>query len=261
MSMLIAQITDLHIDDGDGANPRKGDTRERLGRTVAFLNAFEPRPHVVVTTGDLTDRATAAEYAAVRDILDELVIPNFLIPGNHDDREGLRRAFPHHAYLPRDGFIHYAVDGFPLRLIGLDTLVPGSEGGLLCRERRAWLEGQLVAAPDRPTFVFMHHPPFRTGIPDLDGSMCAESEGLNTLLARHRQVVRVACGHLHRTTQVQFGGTLAGSVPGVAPELAFNLGRDERCDYVPSPPQVGFHLWQPSGLVTHVAAVPDRDAA
>ncbi len=72
--------------------------------------------------------------------------------------------FRDHAYLPRPGVpIRYAVEQFPVRLLGLDTLVPGADGGALDAAQLEWLEAQLAAAPGRPTLIFLHHPPVKTG--------------------------------------------------------------------------------------------------
>ncbi len=256
--LLIAQITDLHIDDGSArVNPLKGDTRARLARVVAYLNALEPRPDLVLTTGDLTDFGTAAEYAALRSFLDRLEMPNFILPGNHDRRDALREAFSDHDYLPRDGFLHYVIDDYPVRLIGLDTLVPGQEGGALCSDRLAWLEDRLCEDQVKPTLIFMHHPPYRTGMPQLDEVNCGGGSRMAEIVACHRNVEGILCGHLHRSTSVRFGGTVAMSLPAVAPELALILNSSARPDYVPSPAQFGLHLLSAAGLVTHIVAVPD----
>ena len=257
--LLIAQITDLHIDDrSTRVNPLKGDTRERLTRVVSYLNAFEPRPDLVLTTGDLTDFGSAAEYAAVRSTLDRLVMPNFIIPGNHDRRDALREAFSDHDYLPGGGFLQYVIDDYPHRLIGLDTLVPGQEGGALCGDRLAWLEDRLCEDPVKPTLIFMHHPPYVTGMPQLDEVNCRGGGRMADIVARHRNVEGIVCGHLHRATCVRFGGTVAVSVPAVAPELALILGNSTRPDYVPSPAQFGLHLLSTAAMVTHIVAVPDN---
>ena len=65
--------------------------------------ALNPRPDLVVATGDLVDAGSAAEYGHLRRLLAPLDLPLFLLPGNHDSRDELARAFPDHAYLPRDG--------------------------------------------------------------------------------------------------------------------------------------------------------------
>ena len=56
-------------------------------------------------------------------------MPVFVIPGNHDAREPLRAAFGGDGYLPADGFLQYAIEDYPLRLVALDTLIPGEGGG------------------------------------------------------------------------------------------------------------------------------------
>jgi len=73
----------------------------------------------------------------------------FMIPGNHDARDAMRAAFPEHRYLPADGFLQYTVEGLPVRLIALDTLVEGKGHGELCDERLDWLEARLAEATGR----------------------------------------------------------------------------------------------------------------
>ena len=64
--MLIAQITDTHISTPDSANDRHFRTPEHLERAVAHLNRLDPRPDVVLATGDLVERGEAQEYARHR---------------------------------------------------------------------------------------------------------------------------------------------------------------------------------------------------
>ncbi|MBI1779133.1 MAG: phosphodiesterase [Proteobacteria bacterium] len=259
--MLIAQITDLHIRRlGERAYSGEIDTAERLASTVVFLNDFQPRPDLVLATGDLVDYGRAEEYANLRRVLDPLQMPLYLIPGNHDDRAALRAAFPDHGYLPPEGFLHYTIEDRPLRLIGLDTIDPGKGSGLMCTERIAWLDARLAEAPGRPTLIFMHHPPFMTGIKEMDDLWCFGGDRMGEVVQRHPQVERVICGHLHRATQMRWYGTIALSTPATAPEVALTLRGHGTHGWELAPPHVGFHLWQDkAGLVSHVAAV--REAA
>ena len=134
---------------------------------MAHVNALDPRPDVVLATGDLVEGGKPEEYARLKRLLAPLAMPVYLIPGNHDAREALRAAFADHAYLPASGFLQYASRTQPVRLIALDTLVPGKPHGALCAERLDWLEARLGES-DRPTILFMHHPPFDCGIDAFD---------------------------------------------------------------------------------------------
>jgi hypothetical protein len=106
---------------------------------------------VSVVTGDLVEHGSTAEYEHLRVLLATLVMPFFVIPGNNDSREGMREAFGSEGYLPRAGFLHYAIEQYPLRIVALDTHIPGEHGGLPCAERLAWFDSALAAAPARPT--------------------------------------------------------------------------------------------------------------
>ena len=256
--MLIAHITDTHIKARGKVAYRVVDTASCLAAAVATLNALEPAPDVVVATGDLTDLGRDEEYALLRELLAPLRVPLYAIPGNHDDGNAMRRAFRGDGYLPASGFLHYTVDDLPLRLVALDTVVPGEGGGRLCAERLAWLDHTLATAPDRPTAILMHHPPFQTGIAHMDAIGLDGANSFAGLLVRHRQVERVLCGHLHRSIQCRVGSAVASTAPSTAHQVALDLRRDGQALFKLEPPGFQLHLWQPgTGMVTHTAVIGD----
>jgi 3',5'-cyclic AMP phosphodiesterase CpdA len=187
-------------------------------------------------------------------------MPVYLIPGNHDAREALRQVFDDHAYLPRSGFLQYAIEDLPVRLIALDSLVPGKGYGALCAERLDWLEARLDES-DRPTVVFMHHPPFACGIDAFDNFRLNEGgERLAELVRRHDNVERVMCGHVHRPIQVRWAGTMASIAPSTAHQATLDLHDKAPLSMMMEPPGLALHLWRPdTGLVTHVSYIGTYD--
>jgi 3',5'-cyclic AMP phosphodiesterase CpdA len=256
--MLIAQITDTHIvPEGHLASGRV-DTASALARCVEHLRGLRPRPDVVLATGDLVDAGQPDEYRRLHQLLAPLPMPVYLIPGNHDEREAMRTAFADHEYLPREGeFLHYVVEGYPLRLLALDTLVPGKPYGHLCEARLAWLQARLREAPERATLIFMHHPPFATGIAPMDRhGMEGGAEAMAAIVREHPQVERVVCGHLHRPIHVRWAGTIASTSPSTAHQVVLDLESNGRAAFAMEPPACQLHLWRPGvGLVSHVSYI------
>jgi 3',5'-cyclic-AMP phosphodiesterase len=256
--MLVAQITDTHIRRPGDLAYGVVDTALLLERAVAALDRLDPAPDVTVVTGDLVDTGEAEEYAHLRALLAPLAMPVFVIPGNHDAREPLRQAFAADGYLPRDGFLHYTIEDWPLRLIALDTLIPGETGGELCRERLSWLERALAAAPGQPTLILMHHPPFATGIGHMDRIGLSGSPRFAEIIARHPQVERILCGHLHRAIDRRFAGTVAGTAPSTAHQVVLDLAPAAPLAFALEPPGYQLHSWnEADGLVTHTAVIGD----
>jgi 3',5'-cyclic AMP phosphodiesterase CpdA len=261
MTFLLAQISDLHLK----AERRKAygvvDTAAMLDRCVAAVLALPQRPHATIATGDLVDFGTEAEYGLLRELLAPLsaAMPLYLLPGNHDERVALRAAFPAHAYLHRDDapFVQWAIDDHPLRLVALDTVVPGRGDGTLCAERLGWLDRTLGMAPRRPTLLAMHHPPFATGIGHMDRIGLDGSARLAEVVRRHPQVERIVCGHLHRSIVVRFAGTVAQTCPSTAHQVALDLSPDAADDFVMEPPGFLLHRWDGATLVTHLAQIGD----
>ncbi|MEW6340416.1 MAG: phosphodiesterase [Paraburkholderia sp.] len=257
--MLLAQISDLHIKRPGALAYRRVDTGAALERCVAALNALEPRPDVVIMTGDLVDQGDPEQYAHLKALLAPLEIPYYLLVGNHDDRTALRDAFSDRAELRTGGdFVHYAADIGPLRLIALDSIVPGQSAGNLCDARLTWLARQLDEAQGKPVIVALHHPPFECGIGHMDALRLdpQAAQKLAALIARHPNVERVICGHVHRPMFVRFGGTIASAVPAPAHQVALDLRADAPSAFMLEPPAFALHRYDAaSGLVTHHAYV------
>ncbi len=158
--MILGQISDLHIKTDGKKSYRVVDTAESLRRCVAQVNSLKQRPDVLIITGDLVDFGKPSEYACLRELLAPLTMPYYLLPGNHDERNALRAAFPEHAYLQQGGErIEYVIEDYPVRLIALDSVIPRASGGEFSAATLLWLDEVLAQQPARPTVVAMHHPP------------------------------------------------------------------------------------------------------
>lgn len=255
--MLIAQFSDTHVKPKDDPLYGVMDTYAMLDAALARMLSRQPQPDAVIVTGDLAADGRPEEYDALRALLARLPMPYFLIPGNHDDRANLRAAFPAQPWSDSE-FLHYTVEHAPLRLVALDTVIPGAPGGRLCPRRLDWLAARLEEAPDRPTVIFMHHPPFVTGISHMDRMGLEDSTGLARIVSRHPHLVRILCGHIHRAIQT----TLAGVPVSVAPSTCFQV--ELRLADIPGialtrePPAYQLHSFDPAGvLVSHTAYVED----
>lgn len=257
--MLICQVTDLHLCQPGRLAYGKVDTNAMADHALAAIAGFSPRPDALLITGDLTEDGADAAYRQLHAMLRRhLSIPVYAIPGNHDKREPMRKAL---ATLPglsscRGAFLHYVVDDLPVRLIMLDTLVAGEDHGELCAERLAFLEQSLAAAPDRPTLIAMHHPPFATGIEFMDRTRLRNASEFATVIARHKQVEHVLCGHVHRTVFGRVAHIPALIAPSPCHQVALTLAPDAAGAYVLDPPAFALHRWtQGDGLSTHITFV------
>ncbi|ELQ18231.1 phosphodiesterase [Pseudomonas poae] len=251
---LVAQISDLHLKAGQRLTYGVVDTLGALRRAVDHLNASHPRPDIVVISGDLVDFGRADEYAVLHPELARLHMPCYLVPGNHDARGPLLDAFAHHAYLPRSAQapLDWVVDDHPLRLIGLDSTIPGSHGGQLLDSQLQWLDAQLALRPHAPTLLILHHPPFISGIGHMDREPFINATALEQLIARHPQVERLLCGHLHRPMQRRFGGSLSCVCPGTSHQIVLDLQDAAPAHFNLEPAGYLLHRWEAQqGLVSH----------
>ncbi len=257
--MLIAQISDLHIKAAGRLAYGVVDTANLLQRCVTAITRLQPAPDLVLATGDLVDYGLAAEYELLKSLLAPLSMPVYLVAGNHDERRHLRAAFvgPGFEYLAAtDQFIQYQVQLGALCLLVLDTVAPMEARGQLCSVRLRWLE-QRLSETAMPTIIAMHHPPFVTGIAHMDAPGFEGAAEFEEIVARHAQVERIMCGHLHRSIQCRIGSSVVSVCPSTAHQVALDLRIGGPDCFVMEPPGFQLHLWTPPRLITHTCVLGD----
>ena len=257
--MLIVQITDCHIVEPGELVADRVDSAASLRRAVAQIRALATPPDLVVATGDLVNEGRPAQYDHLETILAELDVPVVPLPGNHDDRMQLRARFDVLPTGDRDDPIDHVLDLGSMRIVFLDTQVLGSNAGRVADAQCAWVDEVLAEAPDRPTIVFQHHPPFETGIGFMDRDAFEGAVAYEAVIARHRQVELVSCGHIHRSIVRRFGGTVAATWPSTSAQLGLALG-DEVVQYTTEPAAFVVHHWTPgAGVRSHLQPVGEFD--
>jgi 3',5'-cyclic-AMP phosphodiesterase len=259
--LLIAQISDLHIKRPGVLAYGQVDTAAALTRCVATLNAFRPRPELVVISGDLADTPVAEEYEHLNRLLAPLEIGFAAVPGNHDSRELMRAALPKGGYAQSTGPLNSLHAVGPLDLVLLDSSVPGKPHGELEAPTLAWLDATLASSSTRPALIFLHHPPFVTGIHHMDVQNLRNAGALANVLRRHPRARLVAAGHVHRAALTQFLGIPATICPAPNHAVALDLEDSLPPSFKVEPPAFHLHTWF-SGehfgdLITHHVPIGD----
>jgi 3',5'-cyclic-AMP phosphodiesterase len=259
----IAQISDLHIKPPGSLAYGRVDTASALERCVATLNEFTPRPDLVVISGDLADTPTAEEYDHLKRLLAPLELPFVGIPGNHDSRELMRAAFPLGSYPFPSGVLNQRVEIGGLDLVLLDSSVPGKPHGELDAPTLQWLDSTLASAPNRPALLFLHHPPFQTGIRHMDRQNLLNAGELAPIVRRHPRVQLIAAGHVHRATLTMFSGVQATICPAPNHAVDLDLQQLREPSFKVEPPAFHLHTWFPGegfgSVVTHQVPIGDFD--
>jgi len=256
--VLIAHLTDLHVRPEGFAANRISETNMLTERALRVVARYQPRPDIIVISGDLTESGTEPEYDMLAALLRRhITMPVFVVPGNHDSRSAFRERLAHLPGVTSDArFIQYTVEGYPLRLVMLDTTVPGADHGELCADRLEFLDRSLSAAPDVPTVVVMHHPPILSGISHMDAIALRQPTAFAEVIGRHKQVERILCGHHHRPIVGRVAHAIVIVTPSVAHQVELSLISGAPGAMVMEPPAFQLHFWQDgAGLASHTAYV------
>lgn len=229
--MLIAHISDFHVFAlAPETSLVRADAAEAARRVVADIAAFSPGVDAVMFTGDLTDGGSAQDYALLRDILSPLAIPVFVVPGNHDRRDGMRDAFGQALPFTHGPFLDYEATLGDLRILALDTLKDGHVEGALRPAQLEWLQDRLAQPHGGLTLILMHHPAFPSGMAQLDHMALRDGrDAFGALVAAHQGPLRILSGHIHRPFQTLWHGRLCavGGSPAFHHDLRLEPGAPE----------------------------------
>jgi len=258
--MLIAQLSDLHIAGWGKKAYGIAPTAENLTRCVEHINQLKPKPDLVLVTGDITSKGLMEEVERSARLLDKLQCPYYIIPGNHDDRAALWSVFGGQACPSRtDGFLSYVIEGNDVRLIALDSTIPGAPGGEICESRATWLDKRLSETEHQPTVIFMHHPPIKCGVneTDIDGFIGADR--LGKVFEKYTNIERVICGHIHLLVHARWRGTVVSTAPSMGMQLGLDLTLQRPSEFILEAPGYQLHYWTPEkNLITHSVYVREN---
>lgn len=255
---VILHLSDTHLLGGDRLLGDRYDTAQHLRRTLAAAEATGVRPDAVVFTGDLTDLGEPEAYRALRAEVEpwaaRLGAPVVWVAGNHDERPALRAELLDGE--PSEEPVTGVYDLGGLRLIALDSTVPGWHHGDLDAAQLSWLRSELAEPAPRGTILALHHPPLPSHIPFFDILELRDQRGLADAIAG-TDVRAILAGHLHYSTS----GTFAGVPVSVAAASCYTMDLARPADEV-NGMDAGrafhlVHVWDDT--ITH-AVVPVVDA-
>ncbi len=193
----IVQLSDAHV-LADGHLFDRVDACERVQRSFDLIAAVGCAPDVLVLSGDVADRGEPLAYARLRAVLDaglhRLGAQLLVVPGNHDDVAQLR------AYLlgraPANGPLDTVIEVEGLRVIGMDSSVPGVDYGELDGAQLDALAAELARPAAEGTILVVHHPPIDDTDVRVDGPAGPATPGGGD--RRHRRTTRAQWPHAPR---------------------------------------------------------------
>ncbi len=203
---VLLHISDTHL-ISDGSLYGAVDADGRLGELLGQLKGSGVRPDAIVFTGDLADAGELQAYRKLRAVVEpfaaQLGAELVWVMGNHDNRAALRSALLDEApsMAPLDGV--RMIDG--LRIITLDTSVPGHHYGEISASQISWLATQLTTSATHGTILAMHHPPIPSVL-DLAVTVELRDQASLGRVLKGSDVRAILAGHLHYSTTATFVG-------------------------------------------------------
>ncbi|MEO7146659.1 MAG: phosphodiesterase [Terrimesophilobacter sp.] len=204
---FILHLSDTHFLAGEDPLYGLVDSESRLRQLFDELEASGSRPEAIVFTGDLADNGEPDAYAKLRAIVEpaahRLGAQVIWVMGNHDDRRAFRGSLLGEA--PAGTPIDRVDDINGLRIITLDSTVPGHHYGDVSDAQLVWLGSVLSTPAPHGTILAMHHPPIPCV---LDLAVTVELRRQKHLAAviRGSDIRSIIAGHLHYSATAMFAG-------------------------------------------------------
>lgn len=203
----LIHLSDPHLLDRGARLGGRFDVDTNLSRTLAAVESAAEHPDAIVITGDLADLGEPDAYrrlkAAVEPVAERLGAPVIWVAGNHDERPALREHLLGMA--PTEEPVTGVWDLRGLRVVALDTTVPGWHHGEIGDVQLAWLAEVLAEPAEYGTLLAMHHPPVPSHIPFFDILELRRQAELAAVLAG-TDVRGILAGHLHYSLHATFAG-------------------------------------------------------
>ena len=254
--MLIAHLSDLHLAGPGRRAYGRVDTAANLKCCINSINNMAPVPELVVITGDITYSGNREEVEQAALLLDTLRVPWYVVPGNHDHRETLALLLDLQAgdmvFRKYGNCFDYLIEDRELCLIALDSSTPTTAGGEITLSQLDWLQQCLRDNRNRPTMLFMHHPPVKCSVLETDEDGFAGADALSEIISKTDSTIRILCGHIHLAAHVNWCGTVVSTAPSMGLQLLLDLTMKLPSAFLVEDPGYYLHYYTSAGvLVSH----------
>jgi len=215
--MKFIHLSDSHIQKNDfhlyGLDPYA-----RLYLAIKSINKNFKDAQFIVITGDLTDHGDTKAYRKLRKIIKKSKVEVILLMGNHDNRENFLKVFKD--YKTVDGYIQDSRVIKNKAFIFLDTLIQDTPSGDMSDEQFLWFENELEKYKNKDTFLFMHHPPMKSGIPIMDSMRFNSHKRLKNIFIKYPNIKYLFFGHIHRIITGTWSGVPYFGIRGTNHQLS-----------------------------------------
>lgn len=204
---FLLHLSDTHLLGGQRRLYDAVDSANHLAQLFAELEASDGRPEAIVFTGDLADRGEPEAYDRLRRMVEPLAArlgaQVIWVMGNHDNREAFRARLLDEPASSRPVDRVYDVNG--LRIITIDSTVPGHHWGQLASAQLDWLAEELATPAAHGTILAMHHPPLPSVL-DLAVSVELRDQPGLAEVVQGSDIRSIIAGHLHYSSTGTFAG-------------------------------------------------------
>ena len=213
----LIHVSDTHILPNPDDRLQGVDTFEALTQVFDYLRSTGVRPDALVVSGDLANHGQLDSYRRLRPVLEECASSMHadlvVAMGNHDARSAFREGILHEP--PSDTPIEYVRWIGGLRLIVLDSSVPGAAYGEVRADQLVWLRAELATPAPEGSVIVVHHPPVPDSTP-LAGLLSLHGASDLEDAIRGTDVLGVLAGHAHHAIATAFAGVLCYAAPATA---------------------------------------------
>jgi Icc protein len=228
----VIQLSDTHLFAALNRELLGVATASSLNTVLNAVRQLQPRPEVMLLTGDLSQDESLESYQHLYKFIQSLDIPAYWLPGNHDCLPLMEQLLVGSSISTAKTF-----QIAPWNFILLNSAQPGKVHGELSSSSLDWLEQQLQQRLDQPTVVALHHPPCSIGSAWMDQIGLRQPEAFTRLIERYQQVKLVLFGHIHQ----EFATTRMGVHYLGCPSTCVQF-RPQQSEFAVDEQQPGFRL-------------------
>ncbi|WP_342416093.1 metallophosphoesterase [Paenibacillus sp. FSL R10-2782] len=231
--MKFIHITDTHINaPGNAKQFPIAHHAEKVEQAFRHIQETNVKPSFVLITGDISHEGDVEDYRFIRSLFnkasEELGVPIYVVLGNHDHLPAFREGYLGED--PSSDKYYYSQHVEGLRIIGLNSQIPGQPGGIIDETQLVWLQQQLEEPAVKGTVIALHHPLIYLGDYTLPGMLVENRNDVMQAISG-TDVVGVFSGHIHSNYFANYNDVLHIAAAGTSFTAEFT-GNKEHISFV-----------------------------